>query len=263
MLSYLDTVSTALETVSTGPFSVFQTSPYVHSTPSVSFLRPSIPEIDASLDDKDRLVSSLNAFWNGTHEVASSGRSYSTMEDHSRSPQQDLSTDSDIAIGENMSAPPAAEMALGPPIHSAATLSPRTALYSSLFHDPDTSMLLHHYAYHVAGLLQPVHHPNNPWRTTYFQFALDGRQEYASSSPASTAIFHSVLSSAAFHLRNATSGSKKYHRLGLEHRAKSLHALNAALSHPSKSRVYTLYLTAMLSLVTIDVSLCNPSPKQP
>lgn len=209
-LSYLDTLSTPIDTVSAGPFSVFQTIPYVHNTSLCSLLPPSTLEVDARLADEAQLEDSSNATWN-------------TMNADAQVP-------------------------------SLQSLSPRIALYSSLFHDPDTSMLLHHYANHVAELLQPVRHPGNPWRTTYFQFALDGRQEHGPSSAASTAIFHSVLSSAAFHLRNATRSSKKFHNLGLKHRAKSLHALNAALSHPSNSRGHTLYMTAMLSLVTIDVS---------
>ncbi|KAJ5691998.1 hypothetical protein N7462_001421 [Penicillium macrosclerotiorum] len=128
----------------------------------------------------------------------------------------------------------------------------------SLFSVRDTSMLMYHYMNHVSELLQPVLHPGNPWKTTYFKFALEGCPELAvadtpsSSSKVSTAIFHSVLSSAAFHLRNATNDPKRFHKLGLQHRAKSLQALNAALTGPIKSNMYTINLTAMLSLVTID-----------
>ncbi|RJE19123.1 hypothetical protein PHISCL_08537 [Aspergillus sclerotialis] len=127
-----------------------------------------------------------------------------------------------------------------------------------LFQDPQTSTLMYHYMDHVADLLQPVLHPMNPWRTTYFPFALEGcpelflSQSSFPSSYASIALFHSLLSSAAFHLRNATGDSKKFYKLGLQHRAKSLRALNAALTCPNESQLYTVYLTAMLSLVTID-----------
>lgn len=48
-------------------------------------------------------------------------------------------------------------------------------------------------------------------------------------------------------------GSREYHKLGLQHRAKALQALKTALITPNDSEKYTVYLTAMLALVTIDV----------
>lgn len=101
-----------------------------------------------------------------------------------------------------------------------------------------------------------------------FQFALEGCPELSvlqagiPSSKGSTEIFHSVLSSAAFHLRNAKGGSKRFHKLGLQHKAKALQALNTALIHLSDSHLHTVYLTAMLSLVTIDVGIPNPTFKR-
>ncbi|KAJ6136562.1 hypothetical protein N7512_001722 [Penicillium capsulatum] len=137
-------------------------------------------------------------------------------------------------------------------------VSPSSAISLPLFQDSETALLMFHYKDHVAGLLQPVAHPKNPWRTTYFPFALEGRpdlfltQSPASASKASTAIFHGLLSSAAFHLRNLNHGLERFHRLGLRHRTKSLQALNTALAGPKDSQMYTVQLTAMLSLVTID-----------
>jgi arginine metabolism regulation protein II len=128
-----------------------------------------------------------------------------------------------------------------------------------LFKDQETSMLMYHYKNHVAELLQPVFHPRNPWRTTYLPFALEGCPELClvqnavPSSGVSISLFHSILSSAAFHLRNVMGGSREYHSLGLQHRAKALRALKSALVAPKDSRQYTVYLTAMLALVTIDV----------
>lgn len=139
--------------------------------------------------------------------------------------------------------------------------SPSLELSMPLFQNPETSMLMYHYMNHVAELLQPVLHPSNPWRTTYFPFALKGcpdlflAQCATPPSGVSIALFHSVLSSAAFHLRNVRRGSKRFHRLGLQHRARALHALNTALAHPNDTQLYTVYLTAMLSLVTIDVGI--------
>lgn len=137
--------------------------------------------------------------------------------------------------------------------------SPHAELSAPLFEDTHTSMLIYHYKDCVADLLQPVFHPRNPWRTTYLPFAIEGcpdiclMQNTAPSSGVSISLFHSILSSAAFHLRNVTGGSREYHNLGLQHRAKSLQALKFALVAPKDSQQYTIFLTAMLSLVTIDV----------
>lgn len=141
--------------------------------------------------------------------------------------------------------------------------SPHLEISTPLFQDPQTGLLMHHYVNHVADLLQPVLHPGNPWRTTYIPFALNGCSHLSlcqvSAIPdASLALFHSLLSSAAFHLRNLSGGSKKLQKLGLQHRARSLRALNAALLHPDDPEQHTVYLTAMLSLVTIDVSILCP-----
>ncbi|KAL1887908.1 arginine metabolism regulation protein II [Sporothrix stenoceras] len=139
------------------------------------------------------------------------------------------------------------------------TSSPHLGLSMPLFRDSQTAYLLYHFTNHVAELLQPVHHPGNPWRTTYFSFALEGCPDLwlaqTSTNPASHAslsLFHSLLSSAAFHLRNATDGSVDYHRLALHHRIKALQALNAATPQPSNQQLYLIHLTAMLSLVTVD-----------
>ncbi|KAH8897156.1 hypothetical protein GQ53DRAFT_506543 [Thozetella sp. PMI_491] len=141
----------------------------------------------------------------------------------------------------------------------ASSSSPHLGLSIPLSRDAQTSMLLHHYVNHVAELLQPVLHPKNPWRTTYFPFALAGRTELAlcqegatPSTFASTALFHGLVSAAAFHLRNATNGSTEFHQLGLQHRIKALRALNATVVSPDDPLPHTIYLTAMLSLVTID-----------
>lgn len=139
--------------------------------------------------------------------------------------------------------------------------SPHFGLSMPLFQNGETSTLMYHYMDNVADLLQPVLHPSNPWRTTYFPFALEGcpelflSQNSTPSSYASVALFHSLLSSAAFHLRNVTGDAKRFHKLGLQHRAKSLQALNTALVRQKDSQLYTVHLTAMLSLVTIDVGL--------
>lgn len=153
-------------------------------------------------------------------------------------------------------------------IVSCSPSTPLSEISMPLFQDSETSLLLYHYKDHVAGLLQPVLHPDNPWRTTYVPFALEGRsdlvlaQNPAPSCTASTAIFHGLLSSAAFHIRNLTGGSERFNNLGFRHRTKALQALNTALVDTDDPHLYTVQLTAMLSLVTIDVSYFDDSPQR-
>lgn len=267
MLSTLDAVSSPLTTITAGPFAIFQTElnlrdgslcdvatspsttfaslrdgengqvPFGFPSPGLPTQRESLPlDSDASQliwDCQEQYAGdiSMAALLAELDDTSANGELVSSLLDHSTS--------------------------------SPVPLSPYLGLSLPLCHDSDTSMLMYHYMNHVAELLQPVLHPQNPWRTTYFRFALEGCSDAASrqtplllsTSKVSTAIFHGVLSSAAFHLRNATIDSNKYHKLGLQHRAKALQALNAALALPQDSQLYTVYLTAMLSLVTIDVRL--------
>jgi Fungal specific transcription factor domain len=154
---------------------------------------------------------------------------------------------------------------LQPPAKRRRLLSPhKHELSMPLYQDQHTSMLLHHYMNHVADLLQPILHPRNPWRTIYFPFALQGcpelflAQNPTPSSRASISLFHSLLSSAAFHLNNATNTSPIFRTLGIRHRIKALRALKSIPIHAINQELYTEYLTAMLALVTIDV--CIPIP---
>lgn len=278
MLSALDTVASPLTTITAGPFAIFQTGVNFHGS-----LRPDhtqeTDKVSTSHDGPSRTIVGRLHGDNDQDQIDTAA---------SDSPMQldlPLTLDSDISqliwgfhesSAENLSMVTllaGLDDALGsdeqfPSLtdsspSSLMQLSPRLELSMPLFHDSDTSMLMYHYMNHVAELLQPVLHPQNPWRTTYFRFALEGSDNAVSghtslalsTTKVSTAIFHGVLSSAAFHLRNATVDSNKYHKLGLQHRAKALQALNAALALPQGSQLYTEYLTAILSLVTIDVRL--------
>lgn len=288
ILSTLDSILTPSNTFSLGPFAIFSAQstektddcdaqPYSSSMPSDG------PEKGQPSQDDD-------ALWNADAEMLDTDLQ-SQQEDcvvrtdidqsYASSLIHDLETPNEddlIALRPPASSFETESLELGllsswdPSIHlenegisSSITFQPAASPYFGismpLFQDPQTSTLMYHYMDHVADLLQPVLHPMNPWRTTYFPFALEGcpelflSQSSFPSSYASIALFHSLLSSAAFHLRNATGDSKKFYNLGLQHRAKSLHALNAALTRPNESQMYTVYLTAMLSLVTIDVSI--------
>jgi hypothetical protein len=138
--------------------------------------------------------------------------------------------------------------------------TPYLDLSLPIFQEYESSMLMHHYTNHIADILQPVLHPNNPWRTTYIPIALEGTSDVqvarnsGSISYAAIALSHSLQASAAFHLQRLTASSEHFHRLGVHHREKSLWALREALTDASDLHRYKVYMAAMLSLVTIDVS---------
>ncbi|KAF5844419.1 hypothetical protein GGP41_001383 [Bipolaris sorokiniana] len=271
-LSAINSVMTPLDTVLIGPFGVFQSncndptqgtseSPAPSSEPAES-----IHEGGTSCGQPD----------NGWDTVAQSpdctdwGLSTSELPTlKSTTAQEDLQSD----FSQQRTQPCAAlKNGRGRVCTSQTTLlatsgkskahhlaAPFFTLSMPIFRNQETSMLMFHYMNHVAELLQPVLHSRNPWRTTYFPFALSGcpelvlyQQNATVSSQISTSLFHSLLSAAAFHLRNATDSSPKFHQLGLQHRIKALRALNSATVRPGDPQLYTLHLTAILSLVTID-----------
>ena len=278
-LSAINSVMTPLDTVLIGPFGVFQSncndptqgtseSPAPSSEPAES-----IHEGGTSCGQPD----------NGWDTVAQSpdctdwGLSTSELPTlKSTTAQEDLQSD----FSQQRTQPCAAlKNGRGRVCTSQTTLlatsgkskahhlaAPFFTLSMPIFRNQETSMLMFHYMNHVAELLQPVLHSRNPWRTTYFPFALSGcpelvlyQQNATVSSQISTSLFHSLLSAAAFHLRNATDSSPKFHQLGLQHRIKALRALNSATVRPGDPQLYTLHLTAILSLVTIDVRISHQS----
>lgn len=282
MLSHLDTVSPCLDTITVGPFSIFHSqSAEIDADHSEEFLSNLRFTVNSRSVEEENIHSALSGLWSSNEDdilideaafpQETSASIINPMLDDALTGNNNITLDqiqqeskywerstSLVIAGLNHTCETPANK-----IHFCLTRSPspQMDIRGSLFPDTNISMLMYHYTKHVAELLQPVLHPGNPWRTTYFQFALQGCPDFAfneSPGPAfkvSTAIFHSVLSSAAFHLRNVTGGSAKFHKLGLRHRAKSLQALNSAILDPWDSKLYTAYLTAMLSLVTIDVGI--------
>jgi Fungal specific transcription factor domain len=165
----------------------------------------------------------------------------------------DWRSDSALAVVMNNIIPPASAVILP---------SLRYELSLPNFRNQDSAMLMHHYTTHVADILQPILHPSNPWKTTYVPIALEGSSDIlvarnpSYTSHATVALYHSLLASAAFHLRDSTQPSSGFHDLGVKHKAKSLKALHEALNRPNDPRQYKVYMAAMLSLVTADVSKC-------
>lgn len=280
MLSSLETVSSPVSTVTAGPFAIFQTQGYLSGSsksecsrdnrmtgdefehakaPPENFIEPvngedDQPQINSSSPESRAQLNLSKRFYSETSQLPWEFQEQSSL----NLSMATLPADIDDGFANDEPFTPL----IDPSLSFLMPLSLHLERSMPLFNDCDTFMLMHHYMNHVAELLQPVLHPQNPWRTTYFRLALEGSAETASpqtsislsTAKVSTAVFHGVLSSAAFHLRNATINSTKYHKLGLQHRAKALQALHAALALPQDTQLYTVYLTAMLSLVTIDVS---------
>ncbi|KAJ5952241.1 uncharacterized protein N7479_010654 [Penicillium vulpinum] len=257
IISSLDTISTPSRTVSIGPFSIFSkwehgddedVEPHAllenshRSQDGSSEITPGQLDLVDLSSEIFEIIPNDNVIHRAEiHEIyeldfSSNWESLLAVLDTPNSPRSSYSRERPLTL---------------PP-------SPQIGISMPLFKDHKTSMLMYHYKNHVAELLQPVFHPRNPWRTTYLPFALEGCpdlclvQNTGPTSGVSISLFHSILSSAAFHLRNVMDGSREYHNLGLQHRAKALRALKFSLVAPKDSQQYTVYLTAILSLVTID-----------
>ena len=146
---------------------------------------------------------------------------------------------------------------------SAETTIPGS-VFASVSADTTVNRLMHHYVIHVAGLLQPIDHPQNPYRTLYVPAALTAAsgpsaEVQASADPNATVhsvLLHSLMSSASFHLWNCSPAHADYHKLGAQHRREALRLLNAALELHASAIDYKTLMMAMLSLVSIDV--CAP-----
>lgn len=152
------------------------------------------------------------------------------------------------------------------PALSDLTRIPIRHIESSVFGDGEVGKLMHHYLDHVADLLQPIIHTQNPYRSIYAPAAIEGAQLSMSGSIATraklhSAIYHAILSSAAFHMWNRDKLQTRCHNIGAEHRYYALQSLQAAIDSSTPGADYKFWLMAILSLVTIGVSMdeINPS----
>ena len=136
--------------------------------------------------------------------------------------------------------------------------------------------LLAHYISQLADILQPIHHPQNPFHTIHVQYAI---ANLASTDPmtrcpsfiercppGNKAIFHSLISTSAFHLRGHHIPVKHrswamYDDIGRVHRLQALKWLQHDLGKPPEDEE-ALYasMSASLTLVTSDVSFDSHVP---
>jgi hypothetical protein len=126
--------------------------------------------------------------------------------------------------------------------------------------------LLSHYMLRVADVLQPVYHPQNPFRSIHAQYAMststkplfDQPCKAATGSISHRVILHSILSTAAFHLRGRSNarypGWEFYDHLGRCLRLQALKYLQQAIVEPSlDEETHCARFSAILTLVTSDV----------
>lgn len=120
------------------------------------------------------------------------------------------------------------------------------------------AIFIHHYAEHVAHLMQPVAHQNNPFRSLYLPLAIEGSfdmgdyQALGSIMSARAAVFHSLVATSALHLLGLGLKNPDLERLICHHKQQALVALRFALS--KKVSKYKELMMGVLSLVSVDVS---------
>lgn len=129
----------------------------------------------------------------------------------------------------------------------------------STIKNTSTTMLIHHYTHNIVHLMQPVSHRGNPFQTLYLPLAIEGStatevdQNSRGISPATVAVFHSLLCSAATNLQGLGSGESGLQQLAFRHKERALNALRSSLAR--KVGRYKDLMVAILSLVSADVSL--------
>jgi hypothetical protein len=119
--------------------------------------------------------------------------------------------------------------------------------------------LIKHYYDHVAAVLLPLNYSDNPFRSIYLSTAMEGLFRYNSHATTSrevacTALYQSLLASAAYHRWQCNKQEMIYHELGAKYRINSIQLLQVALAQAPPTANYQALMLAVLSLVTIGVS---------
>lgn len=124
---------------------------------------------------------------------------------------------------------------------------------------PEADALLRHYSVNISDILQPVFHPDNPYRSIYVPAAVEGLLGSESTIEVAVpnvkrCIFHSLIATAAFHLTGCNS-APKYHNIGIRHRQMALQCMQLALNGGRFQVNYRHFMIALFSLITIGVSI--------
>lgn len=131
---------------------------------------------------------------------------------------------------------------------------------SNAFGDGEVVKLMHHYLGHIADLLQPILHTQNPYRSLCVAAAIESAQvsmsdQIATREKLHSAIYHMILSSAAFHLWNRDKLQTRCHNIGAKHRHYAIRSVQAAVDSSAPGADYKIWLMAILSLCTLGVSM--------
>ncbi|CAI7663877.1 unnamed protein product [Penicillium discolor] len=144
------------------------------------------------------------------------------------------------------------------PTLSDLTFIPIRHIASNPFGDGEVVKLMHHYLDHVAVLLQPILHTQNPYRSLYAVAAIEGAQvnmsnQIATRAKLHSAIYHAILSSAAFHLWNRDKLQTRCYNIGAKHRHYAIQSVQAAVDSSTPGADYKFWLMAILSLCTLGI----------
>ncbi|KAL4901683.1 hypothetical protein BDW74DRAFT_170122 [Aspergillus multicolor] len=136
------------------------------------------------------------------------------------------------------------------------TIEPQWGL--PVYTDTDAAELMDNYIHVVADLLQPARHSQNPYRSLYVPQAMEaGAGIFAgvgvSSYPLGTALYHALLAVSAFHLHRRRPNNIVYRNQGRLHRLKAIESLKRSLAHAEVASDCPTAMSAMLSLVSIDL----------
>lgn len=130
----------------------------------------------------------------------------------------------------------------------------------SLFFTAQSRYLLDHYIQRVIPIMTVVTHPKNPWRTIYLPRALSAIGDLISvgrTSSARNALLHALLASSAFNLKSrfpdGSEAQKHYFQLGVRLKSEAYIWLGDCLGRDLSKQKYKDVVTAVLSMVTIDV----------
>jgi hypothetical protein len=132
-------------------------------------------------------------------------------------------------------------------------------IYTGIFQNSEIAFLMSHYDTHVASLLMPVAHSENPFRRLYLSTAIEGIMNHdstirTSTGMAYTALYQSLLASAAFHRWNCDQRQMMHRETGAKYHYQAIQSLQNAVSNTASVANYQVLMMAILSLVTIGVS---------
>lgn len=129
-----------------------------------------------------------------------------------------------------------------------------SGLTASVVNTLSAELLVNHYTEHMIHMMQPIAHKENPFRNVYLPLAVSGLRNIENPgklSAASTAAFHSLLSTAAFNLQDQFPLDTHLTQLAWHHKRCALTTLASGLNSGS----YKDLMTVMLFLVSTDVSV--------